>query len=160
MEKTPNGIEYEWFTSTTNEVNCILYAIIDTHKEEEDVLYAVKWIKQNIRIIDTVQVRWKKADDDGHMPVRIPSSVIIKNLNVEIGKLKSYVTELEERIQKSESLSPQERKEISKDKVAKEQEVTIKEQQALIKKLRKESEQLIIKLNLKNEHQGINGVST
>lgn len=157
VEKTPNGMEFKWFRSTTGHIRCTLYSIIDTHKEE-DVQYSVKWIKQNFKIIETVQVRWRKAEDETPMPKRIPSSVIIKNLNIEIGGLKAYVAELEDTVQTLQSLTPEEKKEIAKHKVHLEYEGKIKEQEALIKKLRKESEQLIIKLNSKHEHQSISGM--
>ncbi len=149
MEEAFNGIGYESYPASLKKGDrFILYPEIGRHTEE-DVNKANTWLSFNKGPIGTLQIRWKKSGDDTPQPQRIPSKVIIKNLNIEIGEYKSYIQELEDKIKDMEQQTPEDKKVLAKDKTCQELNKIIQDQSKLIKKLRKESEGLIIKLNTK-----------
>lgn len=148
MELTYNGIEYESYKVGAKGSRFILYPETGKHTED-DVQVARNWLKTSGEHIISLQIRWKKQGDEIPPPQRIPNRIIIKNLNVEIGKYKAYIQELEDKLKIDDLLTPEDKKQLKKDLKYQEQDKRIKDQDKLIKKLRKESEGLIIKLNQK-----------
>jgi hypothetical protein len=94
MEITSNGIEFEWNAHNSSGARFTLYAERGRHTEE-DVALARQWLYHN-RDVVSIQVRWKMLDDKVAPPEKIPDFIIIKELKVEIGKLKAQIDELED----------------------------------------------------------------
>ena len=94
MEKTLNGIEYE-LSINANDVFIYLYPLIEKHTDKH-VKIAEKWLFAS-RI--NIQARWKSSEDTTEPPCKIPDYAIIKQMGIEIGKLKAYIAELEEKLE-------------------------------------------------------------
>lgn len=85
-------------------------------------------------------------DDERHGLLKIPDEVIIKELRVELGKANSYIHELEDENMKLKIIPPEEKKKIRKGKIFDEYKKEIIKLNKIISNLRKDNENLIIKL--------------
>ena len=141
LETTDNGIEFDWHITGPQGVRFCLYPIKDKHSEE-DVKAARRDLYYNHDVV-SIQVRWKLKDDKSDPPEKIPDLVIIKELREELGKLKSYIDELEDKLKQG---LIQEREALQKENSKKRQEIMKEE---LYKKIKSDNSKLkkeIIKL--------------
>jgi len=150
--ETPNPIEFEDDVTGPQGARFVLYPVKGVHTEE-DVRKARLWIRFN-RDVVSMQIRWKNAGDDKPPPDKFPDFLIIKNLKKEIGELKSYIEELEYKLQKEETAQiKQLKKDIQREKLYKDLNSQLAQARKEITKLRETVSDLITKLNAKkNEH--------
>ena len=159
LEKTEgiNPIEFEsWLTGPTG-ARFALYPKAGFHTEEE-VKVAKAYLFRN-RDVVSLQVRWVHPKDNTPHPEKIPDYLIIKNLQKELGQANSYIEELELKIQdlKKElgkanditNISSAEKHEIKREILYMQKNKEKKELEKTIQKLRKDKEDLIIRLNQK-----------
>lgn len=145
LEKTGNGIEYDSYITGPQGARFILYPEKGLHNED-DVKRARSWLYHNHDVV-SMQVRWKKLGDKVAPPEKIPDFIIIKELNIEKGKLKAQIDELEDQIKSEPTIS---RKELKKDIVKEELYTSIKQENAKLKKeiarLRENVSELVIRI--------------
>jgi hypothetical protein len=94
----------------------------------------------------------KTKDNEIHDLLKIPDSVIISELRIELGKQASYIQELEDEIRllrANDRDSIEEKRKIRKDEVCTEYKKRIKVLEDIAHRFRKDNELLIIKLNSK-----------
>lgn len=135
----------------------IAYSIEDFGKSTKGLLYPVlgvntkdhvdnayKWLKASGA--SSIQVRWTM--DTENQPDKIPDFLIIANLNKEIGGLKSYIDELEERLKKKEVDETREvKKEIQREALYKAQNIAMGKKEKQNNALRRQLSDLIIRMN-------------
>jgi len=80
-------------------------------------------------------------------PEKLPDYLMVKHLSKEVGKLSSYIEELEYELQKYKTITPEELRELKKDQLYKKQQEEKRQLEVKIRQLRKDNENLIIKLN-------------
>ena len=144
VKKTENGIDYELYIDSFLHEKALLYPELERHSKP-DVIIADSWIRRQHKVTG-IQVRWRKSDVDP-LTDKIPDFLIIKTLRKKIGGLESYISELEDKIEKEKIQSIREgTKAIKKEEayIALRQQIAILNQKN--KKLRKDNEELIIKL--------------
>jgi predicted nuclease with TOPRIM domain len=148
LEKTEgaNPVEYDSYITGPQGARFILYPEKGKHTEE-DVKRARSWLYHNHDVV-SMQVRWKMLDDKVAPPEKVPDYVIIKELNVEKGKLKAQIDELEDQIKKVPSVS---RKELKKDIVKEELYTAIQQENSKLKRevarLREDVSRLVIRIH-------------
>jgi hypothetical protein len=143
--RTPNGMEYEYHELSLKRINCILEVTTNVHSVNE--IDACKFFLRE-RFGDKlnhIQIRMHNPD----MPIKIPDEAIIKMLQQKIGEQASYIEELKEFLQRDQTITKEDRTEFKKEKAYKELVAKLKVAQQTIRKLRKDNEYLIIKLNTK-----------
>ena len=154
MEKTEGTkpIDYEFWITGPQGARFALYPVRDEHTEE-DVLRAKRWLHNNQDVV-SLQVRWVRLQDDQPQTEKIPDHIIIKNLNVEIGKRDAYILELEDTIAKLQEektketvLTKQERKDFKKEVFFQQLLLQIKALELSNSKCKKDNEQLIIRMH-------------
>lgn len=84
-----------------------------------------------------------------HGLLKLPDSVIISELRVEIGKQAAYIEELEDRIKFLTSEETEEKRAIRREKIFDEYRGRIRELEKRVQRLRGDNEYLITKLNAK-----------
>lgn len=142
---TPNGMQYEYHQVARKTINCILEITVGVHSIIE-VDASKSFLRDTFRDkLNHIQTRLHNPD----MPIKIPDEAIIKMLRQQIGEQTSYIEELKEFIQRDEIITKEDRKEFKKEKAYKELVAKLKVSQQTIRKLRKDNEYLIIKLNTK-----------
>ena len=154
LEVTDNGIEFDWWLTGPQGARFCLYPVKGKHTED-DVKKARGWLYYHHDVV-SIQVRWKLSDDKMTPPEKIPDFVIIKELRVEVGKLLSYIEELEAALKQDKNKKKeQENKELSQErsKIMKEEMYTkIKKENTKLKKevlkLKESVSQLIYKINV------------
>lgn len=133
-------IAYESYNEVTG-ARYVLYPVTGKHTEEH-VKKACGWLYYNKDVI-SVQSRWRMRDGELAPPEKIPDLVIIKELKVEVGKLKSYIEELEHK-QTQDLVKEREAAQKENSKV---RQATVKEELYLrIKKENTQQKKEILKL--------------
>ena len=145
METTGNGIEFDMNITGPQGARYTLYPEKGKHTEA-DVKKARGWLYHNQDVV-SIQIRWKKLGDTLDPPQKIPDYVIISELKIEIGKLRSEIDEIEDvSVQKSMELLLEEKKKILKEQLY----TNIKKENSKLKKdikfLRDEISTLIVKV--------------
>ncbi|MDL2310273.1 hypothetical protein LJC39_04070 [Parabacteroides sp. OttesenSCG-928-B22] len=84
-----------------------------------------------------------------HGLLKLPDEALIKELRIELGKQASYIQELEDEIKFLKKEETEEKKKIRREKLFDEYRGQIKNLNDKIRKLKKDNEYLIIKLNSK-----------
>lgn len=84
-----------------------------------------------------------------HGLLKLPDEALIKELRIELGKQTSYIQELEDEIKFLKKEETEEKKKIRREKLFDEYRGQIKNLNDKIRKLKKDNEYLIIKLNSK-----------
>lgn len=123
-----------------------MYPLLGFHTDD-DVRKASQWLMAN-HSVDSLQVRWVK-DPETESSEKIPDHILVNHLRKEIGSLNAYIEELEDKIKSNEKITQEERNRIKKTKIYHEQKAKIKSLEDLVKRLRKDKDDLIIKLNRK-----------
>lgn len=84
-----------------------------------------------------------------HGLFKLPDEALIKELRIELGKQASYIQELEDEIKFLKKEETEEKKKIRREKLFDEYRAQIKNLNDKIRKLKKDNEYLIVKLNSK-----------
>lgn len=84
-----------------------------------------------------------------HGLLKLPDSVLISELRIEIGKQAAYIEELEHRIKFLTSEETEEKRAIRREKIFDEYRGRIRELEKIVQRLRGDNEYLITKLNKK-----------
>ncbi len=161
---TPSGISYMSYTDGKL-TRFELYPIIDKDTQTK-VDQSIGWIKhkQQFDSCKTIQIRWITGSDKCMDLLKIPDHLIIKSMRVEIGKLTSYIEELEEgnkelnkkikdqnvqhqkELDECKKMSHEERMEVHKETLYIEQKLKIKGLETSVKSLKTIRDELLIKL--------------
>lgn len=161
MEQTDTDvpIAYESYGTGPKGSRFLLYPILNVHSNVE-VSIASRWLHANEHVV-SIQVRWVSDVDTEPQPDKIPDHALIKNLQVEVGKLESYITELEETHKKvvkeyakeilsRETLEKKKwRREILKEELHGELQKKLTQAQQVISSLRKNISELVVTMNKK-----------
>jgi len=133
-------VAYEYSTEARGE-RYILYPVKGKHTED-NVKYAQKWLIYHKNVLG-IQIRWRLENDEMAPPEKIPDVCIIQDLRVEIGKLKSYIQELEA---KNKQDLVEEREAIQNENSKARQEAMKEDQYLRIKKENTQQKKEILKL--------------
>jgi hypothetical protein len=146
--ETEPPIEFEWYVTGPNGARFTLYPETSVHTED-DVKRAKQWLHNN-RDVVSLQIRWKRAGDTRENPMKIPDAAIISHLKEEAGKREAYILELEEKLKTKEEVelkfTAAEKAEFRKTQIYQFQKKQIHALNTEINKLRKDKNDLIVKL--------------
>jgi len=148
LEKTQTepSINFESYITGPNGARFTLFPIREQHTDE-DVRKAKRWLHAQRDVLN-LKVEWSKPVVMRPSSEKIPDKAIIKNLQKEIGELKSYIDELEYKlVQQSTVQNKQIKHEVKLDATYKTLKKQVKDVVAQNTKLRKDISDLVIKLN-------------
>lgn len=140
-------IDFRWSTAGPNGARFILYPLRDTHTDD-DVKKASVYLHKT-RSVASIQVRWLNERDESP-PEKIPDILIIKELQVQLGKKESYIQELESKLSKEAvETRRQLKKEIQKEAEYKKIKTDLDKSKKENENLRKTISELVTKMNNK-----------
>lgn len=104
--ETENPVGFESYITGPDGARFILHPVKGQHTKQ-DLESAVKFIRRNRDVVH-LSVEWEKATEDNIDPEKIPDFLIIRSLNIELGKKEAYITELEHKLKEKATKESQE----------------------------------------------------
>lgn len=144
---TPIPIQFSGTPVSESQSDFYLYPVKGKHRAR-DVQKAKYWLKSSKKdSVRYIVVEWKIRDDEEPLS-KIPDMAMISHMRTELGKKEAYIEELEERLTAKQELkpTPDQIKEIYKDKLYVQQKKEITKLHKNANSLRKGNRLLVTRI--------------